>query len=113
MSTPPEPPVCNRKGCLLTALWQVGINLVPRWSPSPPPPHIYTGLLVCGLCQENVTLDGLGEVANKVHHLAAVLTSGHSETVRPEVVFYDISDGTWLNPDTGQREPLPQKRTAA
>lgn len=110
MNTLSELPQCNRDDCTLTALWQVGINLVPRWSPAPPPPSIYTGLLVCGLCQENVKVDDWGDVINE---LAVALTHGHPDAIRPELVLYDISDGTWLNPDSGQRERLPKRRTAA
>ena len=100
------PPLCNRKGCNLTALWQVGFDLIPRWSPAPPPAHIFTGFLVCGLCQEKVTAD---DFSDAIHTIATALTRGNPDAVRAEAHFYDVSAGTWLNPDKGVREPLPAR----
>lgn len=99
---------CKRKGCELTALWQVGLNFCPRWAPDAEPIKAWTGLLVCGMCAEQVKVEDFGDLApNFIRSLGRAYAGGEPDAFRAEIRLDDISDGRWTSPDRpGKRVSL-------
>jgi hypothetical protein len=88
--------LCDRHGCKLTALWQVGLLFWPRWDITAKPIEAWTSLCVCGMCIDMLTLDAFGELPT---NMASSLTQGHPDAVRIEISRDDISDGYWRDPN--------------
>lgn len=85
-------------------MWQVCLRFTPRWTTELKPVEAWTGLVVCGLHKDEVTLDELGETPTKI---ANSFTNGHADALIREVWFLDISNGKWVDPSRpGQLSPV-------
>ncbi len=108
MGVPTDPArkirTCSRSECALEALWQVCMRFTPRWDAQEKYLDAWTGLCVCGIHKDNVTIADFGETPDK---LCNSLTGGHADAVRKEVWFMDISDGLWIDPaKPGVKSPV-------
>lgn len=91
--------LCDRKGCGLTALWQVGMRFTPRWPTPLPPIDAWTGMCVCGLHSDEVKLQDFGSAAqDMVATLSHNYAGGVPDSFRAEIRLDDISDGKWFDP---------------
>jgi len=85
---------CGRAGCGLTALWQCGIDVTPRWALSATPLRCIFPKVVCGICKDSVTLDAFEGFKEILQDRIRVPVDAMNLTL----VFYDISDGYWYDP---------------
>jgi hypothetical protein len=96
-----------KKNCGLTALWQCGVDIVPKWRISATPLHCIFSLVLCGLCKENVTP---ADFSGFEHDLERSTNRPLSD-FNVVLAFYDISDGFWIDPrspgDLTQKVRMP------
>lgn len=85
---------CMKTGCGLTALWQCGIDVTPKWRLSATPLHCIFSIVVCGLCKENVTPKDFTGWDKELE----VSLNRPSSDFNLVLTFYDISDGYWIDP---------------
>jgi hypothetical protein len=93
---------CGKKGCELTPLWQCGIDVTPRWALTAKPIKCILSLVLCGLCKDEVKLSDFNGFTELLQERIDVDVSDLTLTL----VFYDISDGYWIDPNN----PNPDKK---
>jgi hypothetical protein len=83
-----------KKDCRLTALWQCGVDIIPKWRMSSTPLHCIFSLVLCGLCKETVTPTDFSGFEEDLERS----TNRPLSDFNVVLAFYDISDGFWIDP---------------